>query len=178
MILTDYFRPTHDATWDFALASGVRHGVIRLPEDGKFDYGDGAHWQSLVKRFTDFGITPVAIEPMPNELHDHIKAGDELRDESTPLLTRVANFLDLDNGGQDPINSFLGGALVDTVLDNLPFVVNGSGVHVNNESLIPGYLNARQQRQGYRNIRDTGGRVFVPGEYGNMNLGMPGQTEE
>ena len=81
MILADYFRPAHDATWDFALASGVRHGFIRLPEDGKFNYADASHWESLVKRFTDFGITPVAIEPMPNELHDHIKAGDAKRDE-------------------------------------------------------------------------------------------------
>ena len=82
MILTDYFRSSHDATWDFAIQSGVKHGVIRLPEDGKFDYSDSSHWATLVKRFTDYGITPVAIEPMPNELHDHIKAGDSLRDES------------------------------------------------------------------------------------------------
>ena len=82
MLLTDYFRSEHDAAWDFAVASGVRHGVIRLPEDGKFDYANKSHWDTLVKRFTDFGVTPVAIEPMPNELHDHIKAGDELRDES------------------------------------------------------------------------------------------------
>lgn len=81
MILADYFKSERDATWDFALQSGVRHGVIRLPEDGKFDYGDRSHWESVCKRFTDFGITPVAIEPMPNELHDHIKAGDEKRDE-------------------------------------------------------------------------------------------------
>ena len=81
MILTDYFRPQHDLTWDYAIASGVSHGVIRLPEDGKFDYGSREHWQTLCKRFTDFGITPVAIEPMPNELHDHIKAGDDKRDE-------------------------------------------------------------------------------------------------
>lgn len=81
MILTDYFRSEHDAAWDFALASGVKHGVIRLPEDGKFNYADLSHWNTLVKKFTDFGVTPVAIEPMPNELHDHIKAGDELRDE-------------------------------------------------------------------------------------------------
>ena len=80
MILADYFRPQHDTTWDFAIASGVKHGVIRLPEDGKFDYADKSHWDALVKKFTDFGITPVAIEPMPNELHDHIKAGDDLRD--------------------------------------------------------------------------------------------------
>jgi mannonate dehydratase len=82
MILTDYFRPNRDNAWDFAIASGVKHAVIRLPEDGIFDYGNGEHWDSLVKRFTDVGVTPVAIEPMPNELHDHIKAGDELRDES------------------------------------------------------------------------------------------------
>ena len=82
MILADYFRSEHDATWDFAIQSGVRHGVIRLPEDGKFDYSDRSHWETLCKHFTDFGITPVVIEPMPNELHDHIKAGDEQRDES------------------------------------------------------------------------------------------------
>ncbi len=82
MILSDYFRSEHDTTWDFAVASGVKHGVIRLPEDGKFDYADKTHWDTLVRRFTDFGITPVAIEPMPNELHDHIKVGDNLRDES------------------------------------------------------------------------------------------------
>ena len=82
MILTDYFRSTHDTAWDIAKSSGVKHAVIRLPEDGAFDYGDGAHWSALVKRFLDFGVTPVAIEPMPNELHDHIKAGDALRDES------------------------------------------------------------------------------------------------
>ncbi|MBR4062319.1 MAG: mannonate dehydratase [Clostridia bacterium] len=82
MILADYFRSEHDATWDFAIQSGVRHGVIRLPEDKKFDYSDRSHWETLCKHFTDFGITPVVIEPMPNELHDHIKAGDEKRDES------------------------------------------------------------------------------------------------
>ncbi len=82
MILTDYFRSERDATWDFALQSGVRHGVIRLPENQGFDYSSLAHWEALCKRFTDFGITPVAIEPMPNELHDHIKAGDEKRDEA------------------------------------------------------------------------------------------------
>lgn len=82
MILTDYFYSEHDMAWDIAVASGVRHGVIRLPEDGKFDYGNSSHWDALVRRFTDFGVTPVAIEPMPNELHDHIKIGDAMRDES------------------------------------------------------------------------------------------------
>ena len=82
MILTDYFRSQRDTAWDIALASGVKHAVIRLPEDGRFDYSDVSHWDTLVKRFTDFGVSPVAIEPMPNELHDHIKAGDSLRDQS------------------------------------------------------------------------------------------------
>lgn len=80
MILTDYFRSIPDTTWDFALQSGVRHGVIRLPEDDKFDLTDKSHWETVYKRFTDYGITPLVIEPMPNELHDHIKAGDGLRD--------------------------------------------------------------------------------------------------
>jgi len=82
MILADYFRSEPDATWDFALQSGVRHGVIRLPEDKDFDITDSAHWREVHKRFVDRGITPLVIEPMPNELHDHIKAGDERRDES------------------------------------------------------------------------------------------------
>ena len=82
MILSDYFKSEHDRAWDIALASGVKHAVIRLPEDGRFDYADHSHWDTVVKRFVDFGVKPVAIEPMPNELHDHIKIGDALRDES------------------------------------------------------------------------------------------------
>lgn len=81
MLLTDYFRSSHDATWDIARQCGVSHGVIRLPEDGGFDLCDPSHWAQVHKRFTDFGIKPVIIEPMPNELHDHIKAGDDKRDE-------------------------------------------------------------------------------------------------
>lgn len=82
MLLTDYFRSEHDLTWDIGLQCGVRHGVIRLPEDEAFDICDPTHWNAVHKRFVDFGITPVVIEPMPNALHDHIKAGDTLRDAS------------------------------------------------------------------------------------------------
>ena len=89
MILTDYFRSERDATWDFALQSGVRHGVIRLPEDEAFDLTNAAHWQQVYKRFTDFGITPLVIEPMPNCVHDHIKVGDALRDESIEKVLRM-----------------------------------------------------------------------------------------
>ena len=101
MILSDYFRPEHDTAWDFAVASGVQHGVIRLPEDGKFDYGEKTHWDSLVNKFVDFGVTPVAIEPMPNELHDHIKAGDELRDESIEKV--ISMFTHMRDHGIDTI---------------------------------------------------------------------------
>ena len=89
MILTDYFRSTHDATWDFAIQSGINHGVIRLPEDFEFSHSNESHWESVVKRFTDYGITPVAIEPMPNSLHDHIKIGDEKRDESIAEVIKM-----------------------------------------------------------------------------------------
>ncbi|MBE6571938.1 MAG: mannonate dehydratase [Ruminococcaceae bacterium] len=89
MILADYFRSEHDITWDFALQSGVRHGFIRLPEDKEFDLTEASHWETVHKRFTDFGITPVVIEPMPNEVHDHIKAGNEKRDESIEKVIKM-----------------------------------------------------------------------------------------
>lgn len=47
MLLTDYFRSTPDATWDFARQSGVKHGVIRLPEDDDFDLTNLRHWQQV-----------------------------------------------------------------------------------------------------------------------------------
>lgn len=82
MILTDYFRSAPDLTWSLALQCGVRHGVIRLPEDAEFDVTSLSHLRAVVDRFQSYGITPVVVEPLPNELHDHIKAGDELRDRS------------------------------------------------------------------------------------------------
>ena len=99
MLLADYFRSQHDATWDIALQCGVRHGVIRLPEDADFDICSKAHWDAVHKRFTDFGIKPVIIEPMPNALHDHIKAGDGLRDESIEKVIKMFPIMrDLDIG--------------------------------------------------------------------------------
>ena len=81
MILTDYFRSKRDITWDYARQCGVEHGVIRLPEDSEFDICDKRHWESVYKRFEDFGIKPLVIEPMPDILHNHIKTGDAKRDE-------------------------------------------------------------------------------------------------
>lgn len=89
MLLTDYFRSTHDNTWDMALTTGVNHGTIRLPEDDAFDLTDKSHWQSVYDRFVKHGITPVVIEPMPNNVHDHIKVGDEKRDQSIEKVIKM-----------------------------------------------------------------------------------------
>jgi len=89
MLLTDYFRSEKDATWDIGIQCGVQHGVIRLPETDDFDLTNKSHWEQVHKRFTDFGITPVIVEPMPNCVHDHIKAGDEKRDESIEQVIKM-----------------------------------------------------------------------------------------
>ncbi len=82
MLLTDYLRAKQDSTWDMALQCGVNHATIRLPEDGDFDVTSLTHLRSVTDRFKSRGITPVVVEPLPNELHDHIKLGDKMRDES------------------------------------------------------------------------------------------------
>lgn len=94
MLLTDYFRSPRDITWDFAKQCGVSHGVIRLPEHQDFDITDKSHWAQVNKEFLDFGIKPVVIEPMPNALHDHIKAGDEQRDECIEKVIKMMEYMD------------------------------------------------------------------------------------
>ena len=94
MILTDYFTSKYNLTWDYAKQCGVENGVIRLPEDPDFDITDFAHWQKVYKNFTDFGIKPIIIEPMPNELHNHIKTGDALRDESIEKVIKMLEYMD------------------------------------------------------------------------------------
>lgn len=94
MLLTDYFRYPKDATWDIAKQCGVEHGVIRLPETADFDLTDKTHWQQVYNSFRNYGITPVIIEPMPNEVHDHIKAGDALRDASIEKVIKMLPIMD------------------------------------------------------------------------------------
>ena len=94
MILADYFRSEKDLTWDYAKQCGVAHGVIWLPETGDFDICDYEHWKTVHKKFTDFGIKPVIIEPMPNELHDHIKTGDEKRDGCIEKVIKMFEYMD------------------------------------------------------------------------------------
>lgn len=94
MILTDYFKSQHDIMWDYAKQCGVEKAVIRLPETEDFDITDFSHWETVYQRFVDFGVKPVVIEPMPNELHDHIKAGDEKRDECIEKAIKMFGFMD------------------------------------------------------------------------------------
>ncbi|MBP3361074.1 MAG: mannonate dehydratase [Clostridia bacterium] len=89
MILTDYFRSEKDITWDFAKQLGVEHGVIRLPETDDFDLTNRSHWNTVYKKFVDYGIKPIIIEPMPNSVHDHIKTGDDMRDASIEKVIKM-----------------------------------------------------------------------------------------
>ncbi len=86
MILTDYFYPDPDMTWDIARQCGIRYGTVRLPETDDFILNDEACWDRLCGRFADRGIRPLIIEPLPNKLHDHIKTGDDRRDESIDMF--------------------------------------------------------------------------------------------
>lgn len=98
MILADHFKSERDLTWDYAKQCGVEHGVIKLPETDDFDATDSSHWQAVYKKFTDFGIKPIVVEPMPNCLHDHIKIGDEKRDwaiEQVLKMLPIMNDLDV-----------------------------------------------------------------------------------
>jgi len=89
MLLTDYFRYPKDSTWDLAKQCGVTHGVIRLPETDAFDLTDKSHWQTVYDDFLNDGIRPIIVEPMPNSVHDHIKAGDAMRDESIDKVLKM-----------------------------------------------------------------------------------------
>ena len=94
MLICDYFRSERDRTWDYALQCGVNHGVIRLPETPDFDVTDESHFRSVIDGFKNFGITPVIIEPLPNCLHDHIKAGDSLRDKCIEDFIKMMSLMD------------------------------------------------------------------------------------
>ena len=89
MILADYFYSKKDITWDYALQCGVTKGVVRLPESADFDVCEEGHWKKVYKDFSDFGIEPIVVEPMPNSLHHHIKIGDEKRDECIEKVIKM-----------------------------------------------------------------------------------------
>lgn len=94
MLLTDYLRSTPDLTWQYARQCGVLHAVIRLPEDSSFDITSRDCWSDVYNRYMEQGLKPVIIEPLPNELHDHIKTGDSMRDECIEKFIRVIELMD------------------------------------------------------------------------------------
>ena len=89
MILADYFRFPKDAAWDAAVSCGVSCGVVRLPEEEEFDLTNPSHWEKPMLELERYGVKPRIIEPMPNSVHDHIKAGDEKRDESIEKVLQM-----------------------------------------------------------------------------------------
>ncbi len=89
MILTDYFLSTPDLQWRLAKQAGVRHAVVRLPEDEAFDMTDPAHIRAVAERFKAEGLRPLVVEPMPNSVHDHIKRADALRDASIEKVLQM-----------------------------------------------------------------------------------------
>lgn len=94
MILTDYLLCEKNIQWVYAKQCGVNYGVIRLPETSDFDLTNQTHWEEILRKFNDFGIKPVVVEPMPNCLHDHIKIGDEKRDECIEKVIRMFSIMD------------------------------------------------------------------------------------
>ncbi len=89
MIITDYLQAQPGPQWEYALQCGVTSATIRLPEDPAFDPCDPSHWAAVCQRFRDRGIRPLVVEPLPNALHDHIKAGDSRRDECIEKAARM-----------------------------------------------------------------------------------------
>lgn len=89
MILTDYLRTKEDLSWAYAKQCGVKHCVIRLPEETEFDITSETDWKQMYQKFVDFGLQPVVLEPIPDWLHTHIKLGDAKRDESIAKLVKA-----------------------------------------------------------------------------------------
>lgn len=93
MILADLLDGKTKSTWKIAKQCGVKYSVIRLPEKD-FDVTSFSDMKTYYEQFTNFGITPIVIEPMPNHLHEHIKRGDEKRDECIEKVCGMIPILD------------------------------------------------------------------------------------
>ena len=92
--LCEYFYPQPDSTWSAAKLGGIEYATMRLPEDEQFEFGNVAHWQTLVDRFHSHGLTPLVVEPLPNKLHDVIKLGGENVDECLEQVTKMLHAMD------------------------------------------------------------------------------------
>ena len=93
MILSDYFLSAPSVQWQLAKQLGVSHAVVRLPEDAEFDITSAAHVKAVAQRFQNAGLAPLVVEPMPNSVHDHIKRGDDRRDESIEKVLKMIPLL-------------------------------------------------------------------------------------
>lgn len=93
MILSDYFLSTPSLQWQLGKQLGVNHAVVRLPEDPDFDMTDPAHIKAVADRFKNAGLQPLVVEPMPNDVHTHIKRGDAKRDESIEKVLKMIPLL-------------------------------------------------------------------------------------
>lgn len=94
MILTDYLRSDKDITWEYAYTSGVKYATIRLPDDPNFDFTNYKKIKAIYDNFIKFGITPIALEPMPNQIWESIKRGDKNRDKNITILIKLLAILD------------------------------------------------------------------------------------
>lgn len=106
MILADIFRPVPDLQWELASQLGVTGAVIRLPETDDFDYTNPEQMKAFFDEFKKRGFTPMVIEPLPNKLHDHIKRGDDKRDEYIEIFKKMIPILK-ENGIQTVCTNFL-----------------------------------------------------------------------
>ena len=93
MILTEYLTLPRSRLWSYAMQAGVTHATVRAP-DKNFDPTDYGQFADFHQQYTSIGLTPVVLEPMPNSLHDHIKAGDAKRDECIEKVIRMMEILD------------------------------------------------------------------------------------
>lgn len=106
MILADIFRPEPDLQWELASQLGVSGAIIRLPERDDFDYTNKEQMKAFFDEFKKRGFTPMVIEPLPNKLHDHIKRGDDKRDECIEVLKKMIPILK-ENGIKTLCTNFL-----------------------------------------------------------------------
>lgn len=94
MILTDYLRSEKDITWDIAKSCGIKYATIRLPDDPDFDISNRSQFKSVYDKFSDFGIKPIVIEPLPECVHKSIKAGLPDRDRCIEKAIGMMRLMD------------------------------------------------------------------------------------
>lgn len=82
MLLTDYLTQADDLMCRWNKQLGVDHAVIRLPEDGSFDFASEAHWRVYYDHFKGYGLTPAVVEPLPGCIYEEIKCGTARADEA------------------------------------------------------------------------------------------------